>query len=46
MRFAALFFDTLTPSELDPGLTLAATYTLFILVLLFRPQGIFGRQAT
>lgn len=23
MRFAALFFDTLTPSELDPGLTQA-----------------------
>jgi branched-chain amino acid transport system permease protein len=33
-------------SLVDPGLTLAATYGLFILVLLFRPQGIFGRQAT
>jgi hypothetical protein len=29
---------------IDPGLTIAATYALFILVLLFRPQGIFGRQ--
>jgi branched-chain amino acid transport system permease protein len=28
----------------DPGLTIAATYALFILVLLFRPQGIFGRR--
>jgi branched-subunit amino acid ABC-type transport system permease component len=25
-------------------LTLAATYALFTFVLLFRPQGIFGRQ--
>lgn len=35
--------ETLVASLIDPGLTLAATYTLFILVLLFRPQGIFGR---
>ena len=38
--------ETAVASLIDPGLTLAATYTLFILVLLFRPQGIFGRQAT
>jgi branched-chain amino acid transport system permease protein len=31
-------------SLIDPGLTLAATYALFILTLLFRPQGIFGKQ--
>jgi branched-chain amino acid transport system permease protein len=38
--------ETLVASLIDPGLTLAATYLLFILVLLFRPQGIFGRSAT
>ena len=27
----------------DPGLTLAATYAIFLLVLLVRPQGILGR---
>lgn len=27
----------------DPGLTLAATYVIFLLVLLLRPQGLFGR---
>ncbi|MGE0503376.1 MAG: branched-chain amino acid ABC transporter permease [Rhizobiaceae bacterium] len=36
--------ETMVASLIDPGLTLAATYTLFILVLLFRPQGIFGRS--
>jgi len=36
--------ETAVASLIDPGLTLAATYTLFILVLLFRPQGIFGKQ--
>ncbi|BCH27753.1 branched-chain amino acid ABC transporter permease [Mesorhizobium sp. L-8-3] len=36
--------ETLVASLIDPGLTLAANYTLFILVLLFRPQGIFGRR--
>jgi branched-chain amino acid transport system permease protein len=36
--------ETAVASLIDPGLTLAATYTLFILVLLFRPQGIFGRH--
>jgi branched-chain amino acid transport system permease protein len=28
---------------IDPGLTLAAAYLLFVLILLFRPQGLFGR---
>lgn len=36
--------ETAVATLIDPGLTLAATYALFILVLLFRPQGIFGRQ--
>ena len=30
---------------IDPGLTLAAAYILFILILLWRPQGLFGRSA-
>jgi branched-chain amino acid transport system permease protein len=38
--------ETVVASLIDPGLTLAATYALFILVLLFRPQGIFGRAPT
>jgi branched-chain amino acid transport system permease protein len=37
--------ETLVASLVDPGLTLAATYGLFILILLFRPQGLFGGQA-
>lgn len=38
--------ETLVASLIDPGLTLAAAYLLFILVLLFRPQGLFGRVRT
>ncbi len=38
--------ETAVASLIDPGLTIAATYALFILVLLFRPQGIFGRQVS
>ncbi len=30
---------------LDTGLTLAAAYLLFILVLIFRPEGLFGRRS-
>ncbi len=37
--------ETAVSSLIDPGLTLAATYLMFVLVLLLRPQGIFGRQA-
>src|SRR5690606_26794584 len=36
--------ETTVARLIDPGLTLAATYALFTLVLLVRPQGIFGRQ--
>jgi branched-chain amino acid transport system permease protein len=36
--------ETTVARLVDPGLTLAATYALFTFVLLFRPQGIFGRQ--
>jgi branched-chain amino acid transport system permease protein len=38
--------ESLVASVIDPGLTLAAAYALFILVLLFRPQGLFGRAPT
>lgn len=37
--------ETMVASFIDPGLTLAAAYALFLLVLLFRPQGLFGRRA-
>lgn len=35
--------ETLVSRFIDPGLTMAATFTIFLLVLLLRPQGIFGR---
>lgn len=37
--------ETAVATLIDPGLTLAAAYFIFILVLLFRPQGLFGRPA-
>lgn len=36
--------ETAVATLLDPGLTLAAAYLLFVLVLLFRPEGLFGRR--
>lgn len=36
--------ETYIATVIDPGLTLAAAYLMFILVLLFRPQGFFGRK--
>ncbi len=38
--------ETVVSSLIDPGLTLAATYALFVLTLIFRPEGIFGRRVT
>jgi branched-chain amino acid transport system permease protein len=38
--------ETFVAIVIDPGLTLAAAYLLFIVVLLFRPQGLFGRRAS
>ena len=38
--------ETAVASWIDPGLTLAAAYLLFILILLFKPQGLFGRQSS
>jgi branched-chain amino acid transport system permease protein len=37
--------ETAVARLLDPGLTLAATYALFLAVLLFRPTGLFGARA-
>lgn len=37
--------ETAVASLIDPGLTLAAAYLIFLLVLLFRPEGLFGRAA-
>lgn len=37
--------ETGVATLVDPGLTLAAAYLIFLLVLLFRPQGLFGRRA-
>lgn len=34
--------ETFVATWIDPGLTLAATYAIFLLVLLVRPQGLFG----
>jgi branched-chain amino acid transport system permease protein len=38
--------ETTVARLIDPGLTLAAAYAIFVLVLLFRPQGLFGRRPT
>ncbi len=38
--------ETTVATLIDPGLTLAAAYLIFLLVLLFRPQGLFGRGAS
>ena len=34
--------ETFVATFVDPGLTLAATYSLFLAVLLWRPEGLFG----
>lgn len=36
--------ETFVATLIDPGLTLAAAYLMFVLILLFRPQGLFGRR--
>ena len=38
--------ETVVASLLDPGLTLAAAYVMFLGILLFRPQGLFGKKVT
>lgn len=38
--------ETFVARLIDPGLTMAAAYILFLGVLLFRPQGLFGKKPT
>ena len=38
--------ETTVATLIDPGLTLVSAYLIFLLILLFRPQGLFGRRAT
>lgn len=38
--------ETFVATVIDPGLTLAAAYLMFVLILLFRPEGLFGRKHT
>lgn len=38
--------ETTVATLIDPGLTLAAAYVMFLGILLFRPQGLFGRKTT
>ena len=38
--------ETLVAALVDPGLTLAATYALFLAVLLWRPAGLLGRAVS
>ncbi|SEF34926.1 branched-chain amino acid ABC transporter permease [Variovorax sp. NFACC27] len=35
--------ESFVATYVDPGLTLAANYAIFLLVLVFRPSGLFGR---
>ncbi len=37
--------ETTVAVLIDPGLTLAAAYVLFLIVLLIRPEGLFGRRS-
>jgi branched-chain amino acid transport system permease protein len=37
--------ESFVSAYIDPGLTLAANYAIFLLVLVFRPAGLFGRVA-
>lgn len=38
--------ETAVATLIDPGLTLVSAYAIFLVILLFRPQGLFGRKAT
>ncbi|MFT6676129.1 MAG: branched-chain amino acid transport system permease protein [Sulfitobacter sp.] len=42
--FALGLLETFVATAIDPGLTLAATFTIFLVVLLWRPQGLFGAR--
>ena len=36
--------ETAVAVLIDPGLTLAASYILFLIILVVRPEGLFGRR--
>lgn len=38
--------ETAVATLIDPGLTLAAAYAIFVAVLLYRPHGLFGRSSS
>ena len=38
--------ETAVATLIDPGLTLAAAYILFLIILVVRPQGMFGRRTS
>ena len=38
--------ETAVATYVDPGLTLASAYVLFIVILLVRPEGLFGRRSS
>ncbi len=38
--------EAFVATYIDPGLTIASTYAIFLTILLFKPQGIFGRAAS
>jgi branched-chain amino acid transport system permease protein len=40
------FAETAVATLVDPGLTLAAAYVLFITILLVRPEGLLGRRSS
>jgi len=35
--------ETFVAAYIDPGLTIASVYLIFLAVLLWRPQGLFGK---
>ena len=37
--------ETLVATYVDPGLTLASTYLIFLAILLWKPSGLFGKAA-
>lgn len=43
--FALGLVETFVATTFDPGLTLAATFAIFLAVLIWRPQGLFGRRS-
>lgn len=42
--FALGLIETFVATTIDPGLTLSATFAIFLVVLLWRPQGLFGAR--